>query len=282
MLTIDVEEWFHILDAEEAPKPAAWDNLESRLERTMGRLLGLLDQYRVKATFFWLGWAAETYPDVVERCHGAGHEIASHGYNHLLAYQVGPARYRDDIRRAKHLLEDLTGSEVAGFRAPGFGITEKAHWAFEVIRETGYTYDSSIFPASRGHGGIAGAELRPHRIKTETGELIEVPISVVETFSRRFCLFGGGYLRMTPLWLIRRGIEHLRRMQRPLIIYIHPREIDPDQPRLPLPLKRRFKSYVNLKSTLPKLEWLCSTLSLTTMRELAEAVPTRAHGQDCP
>ncbi len=270
MLTIDVEDWFHILDSPAVPAIEKWDSLESRLERNLERILEILDEHDVKGTFFWLGWIAERHRDLVLRCQAGGHEIASHSYGHVLAYETGREQFRQDIDRAKKALEDITGQPILGFRAPGFGITGDARWAFDVIEQAGYTYDSSVFPTNRGHGGIAGSQLGPHLIETSNGPLREIPMSIVEVMGKRFNLFGGGYLRISPLWLIRWGIERLKASNQPLVIYLHPREIDPDHPRLPLGTVRRFKSYVNLKSTAPKLEWLCHNLSFRLMRDFSE------------
>jgi polysaccharide deacetylase family protein (PEP-CTERM system associated) len=269
-LTIDVEDWFHILDSPAVPRIERWPFLESRIEMNLDRILVLLDSYSVKATFFWLGWVAERHKGLVRECQEAGHEIASHGYGHVLAYEVGRRAFAEDIRKAKAMLEDLIGEEVIGFRAAGFGTKDDTQWTFEEIRAAGYTYDSSVFPASRGHGGMPQSPLGPYVIKTKSGDLVELPQSMVEFVGRRISFFGGGYLRLSPKWLIKWGIKKLHEAGRPLIVYVHPRETDPDHPRLPLSLSRRFKCYVNLKSTLPKLEWLCQNYSFSPMSEIAE------------
>jgi len=269
-LTIDVEDWFHILDSDAVPRFEQWSSWESRIERNVEKLLTLLDSLSVKCTFFWLGWVAERHKSLVRQCHKAGHEIASHGYAHLLAYKVGEKAFRQDISSAKDILEDITGEQVRGFRAPGFGITKNASWAFEVIKESGYQYDCSVFPTSRGHGGISDSPLRPYFIETESGYLLEVPTSAIEVLGHRLSMFGGGYLRLASKRMIQWGIRKLQATGQPLIIYVHPREIDPDHPRLPLSLPRRFKCYINLKSVLPKLRWLCQSYSFGTTLEMIE------------
>ncbi len=269
-LTIDVEDWFHILDSPATPSITRWPSLESRIERNLDILLAMLDSFSVKVTFFWLGWLAERHPSLVRACYDAGHEIASHGYAHVLAYEVGLPAFRQDITRARLLLEDMTGEPIRGFRAPGFGITSRAPWAFDVIKEAGYQYDSSVFPASRAHGGIPGSLLGLYFVETQNGHLLEIPMSIVEILGRRTSLFGGGYMRLASKRLIKWGISRLQAAQQPLIIYVHPREIDPGQPRLPLGPLRRFKCYVNMSSTLPKLKWLCESYRFYTLLEMVE------------
>lgn len=270
VLTIDVEDWFHILDSPAVPDFRKWGDLELRAHIGLERLLQLFEDTNTKATFFWLGWTAERFPKLVRECRESGHEIASHGYSHLLAYKVGKDRFREDIRKAKHILEDITGDYVFGFRAPGFGITGKTPWAFSTIREIGYIYDSSIFPANRGHGGISGSPLGPYFIRTDRGLIAEIPMSVIHFCHKRIGLFGGGYLRLATKNLIDWAIKRLRRSNQPLILYVHPREVDPDHPRLALSLTRKFKCYVNLKSTMPKVTWLCNNQLFCTMYDLFE------------
>lgn len=270
--TVDVEDWFNILDTIHAPSPAIWDSQEIRFEKPLHQILQLLSDHNIKGTFFWLGWFAERRPDLVKTCVREGHEIASHGYEHLLAYKVGRKRFASDIRKAKSILEDISGNPIDGFRAAGFSTLDDTTWVFDEICSAGYTYDSSVFPSIRGHGGMRSAEMAPHVVDTNSGPLIEFPQSMVSLVGRRVSMFGGGYLRLFPLWLIRRGTNLLSRQGRPLIIYVHPRELDPKHPRLPLPLFRRFKCYVNLHTTFPKLEWLCKSISFKTMTELAEKI----------
>lgn len=271
-LTVDVEEWFHMLDTPATPEMMKWESLECRVDQNVERLLETLDRHSTRATFFWLAWVAERHARLVRRCVECGHEVACHGFGHVLAYQVGPEAFREDIARGKMVLEDITGRPIRGFRAPGFGITEHTDWAFEVIREAGYEYDASVFPTVRGHGGMPGFRTEPHLVHTNAGPLVELPMSVVEALGRRVCLFSGGYLRIAPICLIRWGIRSLCKANKPLIVLVHPREIDPYHPRLPLSLKRRFKSYVGLRSMMPKLRWLCAHYNFRPMRELADQV----------
>lgn len=271
VFTIDVEDWFHILDSPAAPAMDQWDGLEARVAENTQTLLELMAKHNVKSTMFWLGWAAERNKALVRACHEAGHEIASHGYGHVLAYKVGRDAFRADIRRGKDVLEDITGAPVRGFRAAGFSTTNDTNWTFSEIRQAGYDYDSSVFPSNRGHGGMTDSGLAPYRISTDSGDLMEFPQSMITLAGKRVSLFGGGYLRISPLGLIRRGIRRLHREGRPFILYIHPREIDPNHPRLPLGVARRFKCYHNLPSTIPKLAWCCEHLEFKTMAQLTDS-----------
>jgi polysaccharide deacetylase family protein (PEP-CTERM system associated) len=267
IFTIDIEDWYHILDSPVTPSLKAWGEMESRLERNLNVLLDLLALYGQRATFFWLGWVAEQHKNLLLRCVNEGHEIGSHGYAHLLACKVGASLFAKDIQRAKFLLEDLTSQPVRGFRAPGFGITDQTRWAFSEIRKAGYEYDSSVFPANRAHGGMPCEGLEKHTIVTDCGSLVEVPMTVLEIFGKRICLFSGGYLRLAPLPLIRWGANRIEQKNRTLVVLVHPREIDPEQPRLDLGPVRCFKTYVNLHTTLRKIRYLLDRYDWHTMSE---------------
>ncbi len=281
-LTIDVEDWFHILDSPAVPNIEQWSNLESRIKGNVEKILIMLDSFSVRATFFWLGWAAERHKDILQQCCKAGHEIASHGYAHVLAYKVGKEGFKHDIEWGKKVLEDITGSDIKGFRAAGFGIKDDTKWAFDIIKEVGYEYDSSIFPSTRGHGGAAKSPLGSYIINTKAGPLPEISMSAINIMGKKLNLFGGGYLRLAPRSLIEWGIKKLHKSNHPLIVYVHPREIDPEHPRLSLCMFRRFKSYVNLKSTMPKLQWLCRNYKFVPMRELAMQLLTENNYRNKP
>lgn len=268
-LSVDVEDWFHILDSPAVPGIEQWDNLESRVSIGMYRLLETFERHRVKATMFWLGWVAQRHKGLVRQCVELGHEIASHGYAHLLPYQVGIETFRNDAVKSKAILEDIVGCPVRGFRAAGFGATSQVCWVFDVLRGAGYEYDSSVFPAPRGHGGNTKSALKPYLIRTEAGDLLEFPMSVINLPGRRVPLFGGGYLRLAPKWLVQAGIWRLKKQERMLLVYVHPREADADHPRLPLSFLRRFKCYVNLAGMMGKIEWLCRDYRWSTMGQLA-------------
>ena len=266
ILSVDVEDWFHILDLSSVPDVTEWENLESRVKKNFFTLLDEFDKTDTKVTCFFLGWVAYKFPEIVKEASLRGHEIASHGYSHQLIYTQSRQEFFEDIIKTKNILENITGQAVEGYRAPGFSITKNTTWAIDELVKAGYKHDSSIFPATRGHGGISDANLFPHEIETQYGTLKEFPISVVNLFSKRICFFGGGYLRLFPYPIIRHMTKRVNDEERPVVYYIHPREIDPYHPRLHMNWKRNFKSYVNLKSTLPKLKNLLYEQSLTSFQ----------------
>lgn len=267
IFSVDVEDWYHILDVPSAPALAQWENLPSRVESNFYRLLELLSEHRVSATCFFLGWIAKRFPHLVKAAAAAGHEIASHGFSHRLVYQMAPPDFVDDALRARRILEDAAGCRVLGYRAAGFSITEKTPWFFDALIDAGYVYDSSVFPAARGHGGMRSACRRPYRFVGHRGQLVEFPATVVSAFGGGLCLFGGGYLRLFPLPLIVRMASRVLSGGLPVIFYVHPREMDPRQPRLAMNASRRFKSYVNLSSTEKKVARLLAGFRYVTFQD---------------
>jgi polysaccharide deacetylase family protein (PEP-CTERM system associated) len=267
IFSVDVEDWFHVLDIPGAPAFSSWHELPSIVETDFRRLLDLFDEYHARVTCFFLGWVAERYPHLVKEAAARGHEIASHGYAHRLVYELSRQEFFEDAWRARRLLEDLAGTPVLGYRSAGFSVTEKTPWFFDALVEAGYAYDSSVFPAPRGHGGMRESRREPHRISTPAGSLTEFPITVADWLGRPMCFFGGGYLRLFPSWLIRRAARQVLAQGRPVVFYIHPREIDPSHPRLSMPMTRRFKSYVNLSTTENKLRRILAEFPVTTFRD---------------
>jgi polysaccharide deacetylase family protein (PEP-CTERM system associated) len=275
-MSVDVEDWFHILELDTTPDISAWNEQESRVCANTRALLDLFDAAGAKVTCFFLGWTAERFPGLVREVRARGHEIACHGYSHRLVYTQTPEQFFEDIRRAKAIIEDIAGEAVLGYRAPGFSIVRDTPWAFEQIARAGYRYDSSVFPSARGHGGIDSARMEPHRIETKHGPLWEFPVSVAEVAGRRVCFFGGGYLRLFPYFLIRYMAGRVNRSGRPVTYYVHPREIDPSHPRIRMGLVRRFKSYVNLDTTLAKLARIARDNELVPYRDRLELGPAEA------
>ncbi|MEN9510740.1 MAG: hypothetical protein RLZZ370_559 [Bacteroidota bacterium] len=273
IFSIDVEDWFHILDLPNAPDVAEWSAKESRVEDNLNQILDVLDEKNIKATLFVLGWVGEHYPELIRSAHRRGHEIASHGYAHQLVYGMTPEAFYEDVVKAKNILESITGTPVLGYRAPGFSITPETPWAFEMLVKAGYKYDSSIFPTERAHGGYAGADVNPHKIQTAAGELLEFPISVAPLGPSTFCFFGGGYFRLFPWFMIKNRSRLLNKAGRPVIYYLHPREIDPTHPRMPMSAVRRFKSYVNLHGTKAKLQKLVHDQELVSFQSWMKNAP---------
>jgi len=267
IFSIDVEDWFHILDVPSAPTMDQWADLPSRVEKNFTKLLDLCSEKNVQVTCFFLGWVAERFPHLVKEAARRGHEVASHGYGHRLVYEVSRREFYDDVRRARLLLEDISGIEVVGYRAPGFSTTDETPWFFDALAEAGYQYDSSVFPAARGHGGMPQGRREPHRIG-ENGALLEVPITVADLLGKPMCFFGGGYLRLFPYWLIRKMAAQVLGEGRPVVFYVHPREVDPAHPRLPMSRKRQFKTYVNLETTEVKLRRILQDFPVTTFKSV--------------
>lgn len=276
VFSIDVEDWFHILDVPGSPKFKDWGGLESRVEKSTYTLLDLFDRKDVKCTLFFLGWVAERFPGLVKECAARGHEIASHGYAHELVYSIGKERFESDITKGKKLLEDVIGKAVNGYRAPGFSLTNDTPWFYETLARVGFTYDSSLFPASRNHGGIANAIAVPHIVSTPAGNVIEFPISLAPFMGKEIYFFGGGYLRFFPYSIIRSKARSVLKKDRPVIYYLHPREVDPGHPKLPMNLKRKFMSYFNIRSSVPKMERLFDDMPMTTFEQIiASGIPVQ-------
>lgn len=273
VFSVDVEDWFHILDVPSAPPISEWGSLPSRVEVNFNRLLDLFDEKNVKVTCFFLGWVGERFPNLVREAASRGHEVASHGYGHRLVFEQTRQEFSDDVRHARGLLEDISGVPIRGYRAPGFSTTEETPWFFDVLAEAGYEYDSSVFPAPRGHGGLRGGRREPHRRGTND-KLIEIPITVADLMGKPMCFFGGGYLRLFPYWLIRRMSKQVLAEGRPVVFYVHPREIDPSHPRLPMSRKRSFKSYVNLETTEWKIGQILQDFPVTMFQNVIANYPS--------
>lgn len=269
ILTVDLEDWFHLLDHAPTRFPAQWTSFESRVEQNVHRMLELLEQNDRRATWFCLAWVAERFPALIRRV-AEKHEIACHTYAHQLAYQQTPEEFRADAIRAKMILEDITGKEVAAFRAAGFSVTPGTPWFFEEVAACGFTIDSSVFPARRGHGGYPGfGASTPCRIRTTYGELKEFPMSVARLAGLDFAYSGGGYFRLSPYFLT----SHLLRNSGYTLTYFHPRDIDAGQQVLSgLPMWRRFKSYYGLQSAERKLNRLLQEFQFDTLGSAVDAI----------
>jgi polysaccharide deacetylase family protein (PEP-CTERM system associated) len=271
IFSVDVEDWFHILALPQTPDVSQWSALPSHVEANFRQMLELCEGVRM--TCFFLGWVAERFPHLVREAAAAGHEIASHGYAHRLTYTLSPQEFGEDVTRSKHILEDIIGREVHGYRCPGFSVTAETPWFFEQLVQAGYRYDSSIFPAARLHGGMRTDRLGPHRIATPSGSLTEFPITVARVLGKPVCFFGGGYLRLFPYPITRLMGERVLAEGRPVVFYVHPREIDPSHPRLAMSAGRRFRSYVGLKTTRSKIQRILRDFDVGTFSDYLTRQP---------
>jgi polysaccharide deacetylase family protein (PEP-CTERM system associated) len=276
-LTVDVEDYFHPNAMDGAVPPTEWDRLPHRVEHNTFRLLELLDERRVRATFFVLGWVAERWPRLVDAIDRCGHEVASHGYAHRLIYRQRPQQFRADVARGKAILEDRLGAAVLGFRAASYSLVESTMWALDVLIEAGFRYDASIFPIRHDLYGIPSFSRFPVTIRRPAGEIVEVPASTVRLLGRNWPVAGGGYFRLLPYRLTRQAVRHLNQREgEPAIVYVHPWEIDRSQPRLPGSATARFRQYTNLGATEPRLRRLLSEFRFGPLRDALPALASIA------
>jgi len=255
-MTVDVEDYFQVSVFEGVVPRERWESMESRVQANTERLLNLFDEFAVKGTFFVLGWVAERYPSLVRAIVARGHELASHGYAHRLIYEQTPDEFRQDVRRAKALLQDTGGVDVLGYRAPSFSVTRQSMWALDVLLDEGYCYDASIFPIRHDRYGIPDAPRWPHHVECAGGRIYEVPCSTVRVGGTNLPVAGGGYFRLLPYAWTRWGLARLNTQGQPAIFYLHPWELDPAQPRLPVNALGRFRHYHNLHKTEARLRAL--------------------------
>lgn len=255
--TVDVEEYFHPNAMDGVTEPGAWDTLPHRVEHTTRRLLDLLDELGVRATAFVLGWVADRWPGLVREIARRGHEIASHGYAHRLVYRLGPDAFRADVARGRRVLEDALGDRVRGFRAASWSIVAATPWAFDILIEQGFEWDSSVYPVRHDIYGIPGFSRVPVRLRCAAGSLVEIPPSTVRVGGVTLPVAGGGYLRLLPYAVTRWAIRRINRVDGvPAMVYVHPWELDPAQPRLPARALARWRQYANLDRTEARLRRL--------------------------
>ena len=271
-LTIDVEDYYHVSAFEAVVPFADWERYESRVEKNTHRILDLLDAHTTKATFFVLGWVVERYPGLIRTLVARGHEVASHGYAHRRVYTQTPEQFRTETRRSKRLLEDTLGQPIRGYRAASYSITVQSLWALDVLREEGFVYDSSIFPIRHDLYGIPSHPRFCYMISGQSGSpLVEFPLSTLRFGGTNFPIAGGGYLRLFPYAYTRWGIRYLnRRESQPAVVYLHPWELDPEQPRLPAGKLSRFRHYTNLHRMEGRFVRLLQDFSFGTMSEVLQ------------
>ncbi|MBY0496924.1 MAG: DUF3473 domain-containing protein [Cyanobacteria bacterium] len=273
-ISVDVEDYFHASAFDRVVPRSAWDDYESRVVPNTHRLLDLFDEQRVKGTFFVLGWVAKKFPELVREIATRGHELASHGYHHQLVYMLTPAQFRDDIRRAKGVIEQAGGVRVRGYRAPSFSIVRTSLWALDVLIEEGHTYDASIFPIHHDRYGIADAPRAVHVIQRASGSIVEVPASTVRIGAMNYPIAGGGYFRLFPYAATKWGIARVNNREgEPVVLYIHPWEVDPDQPKLEASRATQLRHHVGMAGTLDKLRQITTDFAFGP---IADVLDTRA------
>jgi polysaccharide deacetylase family protein (PEP-CTERM system associated) len=270
ILTFDIEEWFHILDNESTKSKKEWVKYPCRIYENMDRIFNILDKHNQKATFFVLGWIAQQYPEIIKRISDNGYDVGFHTDEHQLIHQQTPEEFYTDMVRGLDCLENITGKKVETFRAPGFSLTESCNWAFDILAELGIKYDSSVFPIPHAHGGYPGfPHIGPTLIKTNKGEIKEFPISIGKLFGKPVVYSGGGYFRLFPYTII----KMLAQKGSYIMTYLHPRDMDAEQPMIKdLSLLRKFKSYVGLKTCAAKFEKWIIDFSFVDMKTAVSAI----------
>jgi polysaccharide deacetylase family protein (PEP-CTERM system associated) len=265
--TVDVEEYFQVNAFEDVVSRDSWPSFPSRVAQNVDRVLEYMDRFGVTGTFFTLGWVAKRHPRVVHRIAAAGHEIASHGWWHRKVTTMSIAEFRHDVRLARDVLQDITGQSVVGYRAPSFSIVPGREWAFDVLIEEGYLYDSSVFPVHRTDYGYATAPPIAHVIERPAGRLYEFPLATMLWNGVRIPAAGGGYFRHFPYNIIRRAFREHTDEGLPAVFYIHPWELDPEQPRLPVSLLTKMRHYGGLRATGERLERLLGEFQFTSLAD---------------
>lgn len=269
-LSFDVEEYFQVANLRGHFARDDWDQVPSRLHVGMDRILDLLARHRAHATFFFLGWIAERHPEYVRRVLDDGHEVASHGYEHLFLWDMDRRGLEQDLERTERALEAAGAPRPRGFRASTFTLTRKTWWAFDVLVERGYDYDSSVHPVRHPVYGVPDFEPGVSRVEAAGGGVAEFPVSTLPFAGKNWPVGGGGYFRLLPGALTRAAVRALERRGRPACLYLHPWEFDPDQPRCPASATQRFRHYLNLDRTLPRLDRLLEEFRFGSLREVLE------------
>jgi polysaccharide deacetylase family protein (PEP-CTERM system associated) len=270
-LTVDVEDYYHVSGFDGIVSREAWDGMESRIVASTERVLAVCDEAGVRATFFVLGYVAKRHPQLVRSIVRAGHEVGCHGFWHHLIYQQTPGEFRDDVRQARDVLEQLSGGPVTCYRAPSFSVTRCSEWALDVLIEEGFLIDSSIYPIRHDRYGLPGTPTEPHPVERAGGLLWEFPPPVWRVCGYPLPIGGGGYFRLYPYFLTRHGLRAINRAGRPFAFYLHPWEIDPGQPRLSPGWLRSFRHYVGLRRTERRLQRLLDDFAFGTLSEALDA-----------
>lgn len=268
VLSVDVEDYFHVAALSETIKVEQWSEISPRVVNNTKRLLDIFDRNNVKATHFVLGWVAERFPNLIREIDSRGHEVASHGYSHQLVYEQTPELFHAETLKSKEILEDILGKKIIGYRAASYSITKKSLWALDILSELGFKYDSSIFPIHHDRYGIPGAETLPHLLKTSGGnQIVEFPLTTTSIFGIKMPAAGGGYFRLYPYLLSKYLLQKAQNAGKPIVFYLHPWEIDYEQPRVNVGLLSRFRHYNNLHKCEHRLDKLLSDFAFGTMQE---------------
>ena len=269
-LTVDVEDYFHVSAFSKSINPADWDQYECRVEQNTNKLLKLFAEHGTKATFFVLGWVAERYPKLIRDIATEGHEIACHGFSHQLVYNQSQETFREETSRSKGLLENQAQKPVNGYRAASYSITKDSLWALDTLLDLGFVYDSSIFPIHHDRYGIPGAPREPYMVQAPGGgSLVEFPLSTRKVMGYRLPISGGGYFRLFPYWFTRSSLQAVNKKESlPFIFYLHPWEVDPEQPRVPTTFFSRFRHYNNLHKCENRLRSLLGDFQFTTAEKV--------------
>lgn len=269
VFSVDVEEYFHDETFRHLISQDQWDGLEQRVVPSTTQLLSLLDESAIKGTFFVLGWVAERNPELVKNIQRSGHEVAIHGYDHRPITVLSRDEFREDIHKAKGIVEDLIGEPVLGYRAPTFSVVESTRWALEILLEEGIRYDSSVFPIVHDRYGIPTADRYPYVEQVGDRQLIEFPMSTIRLVGRNLPFVGGGYTRLLPMPLVRWGMRSVvHRERKPMILYVHPWEVDPEHPVLGVGRVGRTRHYHGLRKVEPRLRELLADFRFGTAREV--------------
>lgn len=269
-LTFDIEDYYQVEAFKDYIRYEEWPQYPSRVVDNTRKITDILDECDVKATFFILGWIAERFPEMVKSLTDNGHEIATHGYAHQMVYKQTPEVFEEDLVKSIAVLERISGKKAIGYRAPTYSIVEESFWALDILIKHQLLYDSSIFPINHDRYGVPNGERFLYLIQRDNKRtIIEFPLSTLRFWKWNFPIAGGGYLRLFPYWLIKGGLQWINRQQKPGIIYLHPWELDPDQPRIPnIPYATKIRHYINLHSTATKLRKLIRDFEFAPIRDV--------------
>ena len=273
--TVDVEDYFQVSAFERNVPRASWSSHESRVVRSTHRLLDLAARHDVQGTFFILGWVAQQAPQLVRDIDAAGHVIGSHSHWHRLLYAMQPAEFREDLARSRDVLQDIIGKPVTSYRAPSFSVTKRSLWAIDILADEGFRYDSSIYPVHHDRYGIPNARQEIHSLETTSGRIWEFPPAVYRKGPLRLPVSGGGYFRLYPYRFSRHCLRQINRRGQPFVFYVHPWEVDPDQPRLQVGSRlSQWRHHVNVGGTIDKLDLLLRDFRFGTMEQVVDQVVT--------